>query len=117
MAEQQLHGPPGRPWGVLAEMIEGGGPQVLRWYPTRRAAEDHPVKRALWKRVWVEKRPAPEPPCVPKGTPPWTIEEPAGSRFTYIRDAGDSRVASLLGSKADRRRVTEVLRAAGVIRP
>src|SRR5688572_26181639 len=42
---------------VCAQMSGGGNPLVLRrGFPSREAAEDHPVKLALWARVWVEER-------------------------------------------------------------
>lgn len=47
-------------WQVCAQAVDGGGPLVLRrGFPSREAAEDHPVKLALWARVWVEERKKP----------------------------------------------------------
>lgn len=40
-------------FAVMAE-LKTGEIKVLRYFPTREAAEDHPVRMTHWKRVWVE---------------------------------------------------------------
>ena len=46
-------------WEVRAEMKEGGEVVLRRGFPTRGAAEDHRVRLALWRRVWVQETPEP----------------------------------------------------------
>lgn len=93
-------------------MHDGGDPVTLRWFPTKTAAEDFPVKLSSWKRVWVERREAPPP--VERGALPWHIERNSAG-FIYVLDANKSRLMSLLGSTADRERVVRILRSVGFL--
>ena len=42
-------------WAVMGESERDGEVKIQGGYRTRGAAESHPVRLALWKRVWVEQ--------------------------------------------------------------
>lgn len=89
----------------------------LRTYATREEAEDHPVKLSLWNRVWIEEVPDRALPQRQERTLrlPWSVDEPSGKSFTYLRDADGTRVASLFGSYEERQRIVAVLRERAII--
>ena len=104
-------------WEVRAEMLEGGEGTIRKGFPTREAAEDYPIKLALWRRVWVQKTVLPVAPKAATLRQPWTIEEPVGNSFTYLRDADGARIASLLGRAEQRDRFVDALTSAGLVLP
>lgn len=103
------------PYAVKGETEHGE--LILRTFETREEAEDHPVKLSAWRRVWIERvdsKPAPPRPSRSCRLP-WTIEEPAGKSFTYLRDADGARIASLFGTFEERQQSIEILREHGVL--
>jgi len=99
---------------VKAEFHEGGI-GTLRKFATRDAAESHPVKLSLWRRVWIEEVDPAPPKTEATLRRPWEIEEPFGSCFTYLRDADGSRIATLYGRVSQRARTVGILRDAGLL--
>ena len=96
-----------REFAVRAETHEGKTVTLRRHFPSRSAAEAHPVKLARWKRVWVEQvDKASEPPTGPPRTP-WNILWIGGR--TYVIDADNRKIATLLGSQEQREFVAGLL--------
>lgn len=94
-------------FAIKGETKDGGILMLRRGFPTRDAAEDHPIQMSLWKRVWVEEI---EPVPVPIETPPpfpWTVQWIGV--FAYVLDADGRRIASLLGSQKRREHVAEII--------
>lgn len=101
-------------FAVMAETHEGNI-FALRRGLTFDAAESHPVKLSLWKRVWIEEDRKAAPSQPPKTAPlPWRVEC-MGNIFTYIRDAENRRVMSLHGVEARRLNIEATLREAGLL--
>jgi hypothetical protein len=107
-------------WEVRAETHEGNEFRLRGNFDTREAAEDHPVKLSLWKRVWVQEMGSSSRARLP-GVPsqaslrlPWRREDRAGGRFTYIRDADGRRILSLHGAGDQRDRLFAMLVEAGL---
>ena len=100
-------------YAVMAETRAGNIHTLRRGFPTRDAAEDHPVKLASWKRVWVEpvKRQAKHITTPP--TLPWVMEW--NLNFTYVRDADGHRILSLWGTKERREHIEKQLAEAGLL--
>ena len=103
-------------YAVMAETHEGNVFLLRRGFLSMQAAEDHPVRLSLWKRVWIEPYVRPIVPAPSLTAPtPWTVER-YGNKFTYLRDADNMRVASLHGVVGRREAIEEMLRAAGFFR-
>src|SRR5438128_2053694 len=100
-------------FAVMGETSDGV--LELRRFPTREQAESHPVILARWNRVWIEELGArvARPPRT--GRLPWTVDEPWGNRFTYLRDAEGARVGSLTGTWEERQTIISVLREKGIV--
>jgi hypothetical protein len=95
------------PFNVHAEDHDGDTHVLRHGFPTREAAEDHPVKLSLWRRVWVEEAP-PGPPRDTAFPPmPWLVEWLNG--MTYVRDAKGKRFAILIGTVEKREKVAALL--------
>ena len=90
---------------VMAETHEGTTHILRKGFSSEEAALGHPVRLSLWKRVWVEKSTTPKPVEPPK--PPFTVEWTGG--FAYLLDSTGRRVASLLGTQANREHLAAIL--------
>lgn len=102
-------------YAVMAETHEGNVFALRYGFASQEAAEGHPVKLSLWKRMWVEERNRPTPLAHIEHSPPlpWSMEW-IGT-FTYVRDAEGRRVLSLFGSAQRRAHTEDVLRRAGLL--
>lgn len=84
-------------------MLHGG-------FASREDAEDHPVRLASWKRIWIDtvERPISRLPSIPPL--PWSYESSAaqsnnGSFHLYLVDADGRKIAAIWG-KGDEKRLT-----------
>ncbi len=80
---------------------------VLRRFDSREAAEDHPVRLAAWKRVWVEEAPDKPPRDVSSPPLPWQVEWVHGR--TYVLDANGKKIASLFGTQERREHTAAII--------
>ena len=80
---------------------------VLRRFGTLEDAEDHPVRLATWKRVWVAEA-ADKPPRDVSAPPlPWQVEWVNGR--TYVLDAKGKRIAVLLGTRERKEHTADLI--------
>ena len=68
---------------------------------------NHHVRRATWKRTWIEE--APDPPERDVSSPPlpWRVEW-VGER-AYVLDADGKKIASLLGTQERREHTAKII--------
>ena len=105
---------PAREFAVKAEGPSGTFLTIRRGFISRDAAEDHPVKLASWKRVWVEEV-TPRP--IPSNTLPslpwaWEVAGSAtanGSFHAYIVDATGRKIAAIWGRGEEKRLIAEAI--------
>lgn len=93
-------------FAVKAETHEGSI-HALRYFPTREEAEDHPVRLATWKRVWIEQ--VDSAPALPAYAPPFPWQFEWERSNTYVRDGEGRRFAILMGSEARRVETVKLL--------
>lgn len=105
-------------WRVMAEAkLVGGGrgqPVTLRGgFPSRDAAEDHPVLMSAWARVWVEETPRGKerkaagsvdtrPPDMP-----WSIERRV--KHAYLLDCHGRRIGTFLGPSERQEQIIRII--------
>ena len=100
---------------VRAETFEGNTFTLRGGFLTFEAAEDHPVKLSLWKRVWVRMAPLDTTPPPPIHPPPLPWSDEWAGKFTYVRDAENRRVFSVHGVEKRRIETINMLRDAGLV--
>lgn len=79
-------------FAVMVEM-KTGEIKPLRYFPTRGAAEDHPVRMTHWKRVWVEEVERGTLPDDTASPLPWSILW--SGMAAYIVDANGKKLGAL----------------------
>lgn len=101
-------------YAVKAETLEGNVLILRRGFASEDDAGDHPVKVALWRRVWIEAiGPAlgskPEPTLPPF---PWSWEatgnaDARGSFHAYLVDATGRKIAAIWGRDGEKRLIAD----------
>lgn len=90
---------------VKAELHSGAVRTLRGGFPSKEAAEKHPVDYSRWKRVWIETTEKiyeePKPPELPPF--PWSLEksntsDSNGQFHAYLIDATGKKFAALWGS-------------------
>ena len=92
---------------VMGESPSGKTLTLRRGFASEDDALDHPVRLALWKRVWVESTPPSEPPDNSPPPFPWSVRW-AGS-LAYMVGADGKVFATLLGTHTRREQVAALL--------
>ena len=96
-------------YAVKAETHEGNVMVLRRGFASQASAEDHPVKIALWRRVWVEPIGRIDNPSEPVLPPlPWnwvTSERPdaRGQFYVYLVDATGRKIAAIWGKDGEKK--------------
>jgi hypothetical protein len=90
---------------VKAELHSGAVRTLRGGFPSKEAAEKHPVDHSLWKRVWIEEtgKPFEEPKPAELPQFPWSLEtsntsDANGQFHAYLVDANGKKFAALWGS-------------------
>ena len=100
-----------KPYAVMVRSHEGNV-MVLRYFSTLVAAENHHVGMSQWRDVWVVRV---SPPSKATLRLPWQIEYGANGKFTYIRDADDNRILTLLGQQSRHPEIEQIMRDHGLL--
>jgi len=104
------------PYAVMGE-TEHGAVCIRRGFPNREAAEDHPVKMSLWKRVWVQAEPEPRNDTGVAAPRPWSIGVSSTSSnndsfHLYLVDANGRKIAAIWGRSGEKLATAEMILAA-----
>lgn len=96
----------------MAETHEGNTFRLRGGFATRDAAEDHPVKMKLWKRIWVEE--LPQAKCEPAKLPPkpwdWVTSggvSANGKFHAYLTDATGRKIAAIWGREGEKELIAD----------
>ncbi len=92
---------------VMGESHSGKTLTLRKGFASEGDALDHPVRLALWKRIWIEMSPPLEQPDNSPPPFPWSVRW-AGS-LAYMVGADGKVFATLLGTRARREHVAATL--------
>jgi hypothetical protein len=103
-------------YAVKAETLEGNVMILRRGFISEEDANDHPVKIALWRRVWVEPiglapQAKPEPTLPPF---PWDwvaagSVDARGSYHAYLVDATGRKIAAVWGKDGEKKLIADYI--------
>jgi hypothetical protein len=102
-------------YAVRAETYDGSLLTLRRGFTSREAAEDHPVKASLWKRIWIESlgplclqvTSEPELPPLPWKWVSSGSSDARGQFHIYLVDANGKKIAAIWGREGQKTLVAQ----------